>query len=97
MPGDMGEGAGTWQLKAIPVLASSRGCFPLQREQVKALVSRCVAVLQNVPSKLQSCLQERDEAQQRADEALRAKAEVTGQPMGCSGASSLCSPRVPSC
>lgn len=60
----------------------------MQREQVKALVSRCVAVLQNVPGKLQSCLQERDEAQQRADEALRAKAEVTGQPMGCSGAAS---------
>ncbi|XP_032057046.1 sperm-associated antigen 5 [Aythya fuligula] len=45
------------------------------REQVKALVSRCVAMLQSVPGKLRSCLQERDEAQQRADEALRAKAE----------------------
>uniref|UniRef100_A0A493T536 Sperm associated antigen 5 n=1 Tax=Anas platyrhynchos platyrhynchos TaxID=8840 RepID=A0A493T536_ANAPP len=58
-----------------PLRASSRGCFLLQKEQVKALVSRCVAVLQSVPDKLQSCLQERDEAQQRADEALRAKAE----------------------
>lgn len=68
----------------------------MQKEQVKALVSRCVAVLQSVPGKLRSCLQERDEAQQRADEALRAKAEVRGQPVGVLG-SSLCSPRVPSC
>lgn len=54
-----------------------RAAVPLQRLQVRAMVSRCEAVLHSVPAKLQSCLQERDAAQQRADEALRAKQEVT--------------------
>lgn len=54
-----------------------RAAVPLQRLQVRAMVSRCEAVLQAVPGKLQSCLQERDAAQQHADEALRAKQEVT--------------------
>ena len=53
-----------------------RAAVPLQRLQVRAMVSRCEAVLRAVPTKLQSCLQERDAAQQQADEALRAKQEV---------------------
>ncbi|NWR33235.1 SPAG5 protein, partial [Tachuris rubrigastra] len=39
-----------------------------ERNQVRALVSRCQAVLERVPSKLQSCLEERDAMRQRADE-----------------------------
>ncbi|XP_068511752.1 sperm-associated antigen 5 isoform X2 [Anas acuta] len=61
--------------RALRSLQEDQGALAQEKEQVKALVSRCVAVLQSVPGKLRSCLQERDEAQQRADEALRAKAE----------------------
>lgn len=39
-------------------------------------MSRCQALLERVPSKLQSCLEERDAMRQRADEALQAKQEV---------------------
>ncbi|NWI67870.1 SPAG5 protein, partial [Todus mexicanus] len=39
-----------------------------EQEQVMALVPRCQAVLESVPSKLRSCLQERDAMRQRADE-----------------------------
>lgn len=41
-------------------------------------MSRCTAMAWKMPGKLQSCLQEQEEAQQRADESLRAKEEVTG-------------------
>lgn len=41
-------------------------------------MSRCTALAWKMPDKLQSCLQEQEEAQQRADETLRAKEEVTG-------------------
>ncbi|NWZ30199.1 SPAG5 protein, partial [Asarcornis scutulata] len=54
--------------RALQSLQEDQGALAQEREQVKALVSRCVAVLQSVPGKLRSCLQERDEAQQRADE-----------------------------
>lgn len=54
------------------------GAVPLQWERVRALVSRCTAMAWKMPGKLQSCLQEQEEAQQRADESLRAKEEVTG-------------------
>ncbi|XP_035417099.2 sperm-associated antigen 5 [Cygnus atratus] len=60
---------------ALQSLRDDRGALAQEREQVRALVSRCAAALQNVPGKLRSCLRERDEAQQRADEALRAKEE----------------------
>ncbi|XP_035199324.1 sperm-associated antigen 5 [Oxyura jamaicensis] len=60
---------------ALQSLRDDRGALAQEREQVRALVSRCVAMLHSVPGKLRSCLQERDEAQQRADEALRAKEE----------------------
>ncbi|NXG73784.1 SPAG5 protein, partial [Baryphthengus martii] len=39
-----------------------------EQEQVRALVSRCWAVLETVPGKLRSCLEERDVMRQRADE-----------------------------
>lgn len=41
-------------------------------------MSRCRAVLESVPGKLRSCLEERDAMRQRADEALQAKEEVRG-------------------
>lgn len=60
------------------MLSSAWCCLPLQREQARALVSRCRAVLESVPGKLRSCLEERDATRQRADEALQAKEEVGG-------------------
>ncbi|NWS62091.1 SPAG5 protein, partial [Chunga burmeisteri] len=39
-----------------------------EQEQARALVSRCRAVLESVPGKLRSCLEERDAMKQRADE-----------------------------
>ncbi|NXK77029.1 SPAG5 protein, partial [Amazona guildingii] len=39
-----------------------------EREQVRALVAQWQALLERVPSKLQSCLEERDAMRQRADE-----------------------------
>ncbi|NXX61899.1 SPAG5 protein, partial [Scopus umbretta] len=39
-----------------------------EQEQARALVSRCRAVLESVPGKLRSCLEERDAMRQRADE-----------------------------
>ncbi|XP_051491936.1 sperm-associated antigen 5 [Apus apus] len=56
-------------------LQDNQGALDQEREQVRALVSRCQAVLQRVPGKLRSCLEERDAMRQRADEALRAKEE----------------------
>ncbi|KAM9525726.1 sperm-associated antigen 5 [Guaruba guarouba] len=50
-----------------------------EREQVRALASRWQALLERVPSKLQSCLEERDAMRQRADEALQAKQEASRQ------------------
>ncbi|NXC43264.1 SPAG5 protein, partial [Penelope pileata] len=49
-------------------LQEERGALDREREQVRVLVSRCRAMLRDVPNKLQGCLQERDAAQQRADE-----------------------------
>lgn len=48
----------------------------LQREQVGALVPRCQAMLESVPAKLRSCLEERDALRQQADEALQANKQV---------------------
>ncbi|KAM4647966.1 sperm-associated antigen 5 [Amazona ochrocephala] len=50
-----------------------------EREQVRALVAQWQALLERVPSKLQSCLEERDAMRQRADEALQAKQEASRQ------------------
>lgn len=85
------RGALDGEVRAVPAmcathptstqLSSAQGCpVPLQREQVRALVSRCMTALRDVPSKLHSCLQERDAALQRVEEALQAKKEVMGPP-----------------
>ncbi|POI21950.1 hypothetical protein CIB84_014303, partial [Bambusicola thoracicus] len=60
-------------------LQEERGALDGEREQVRALVSRCMTVLRDVPSKLHSCLQERDAALQQVEEALQAKKEVSQQ------------------
>ncbi|XP_027546943.1 sperm-associated antigen 5 isoform X4 [Neopelma chrysocephalum] len=60
---------------AFQRLQDEKGALAQEREQVRALVSRCKAMLERVPSKLKSCLEERDAMRQRADEALRAKEE----------------------
>ncbi|NXG52124.1 SPAG5 protein, partial [Psilopogon haemacephalus] len=39
-----------------------------EREQVRALVPRCQAMLERVPEKVRSCLEERDALRQQADE-----------------------------
>ncbi|XP_035756450.1 sperm-associated antigen 5 [Egretta garzetta] len=56
-------------------LQDEQGALDWEREQARALVLRCRAVLESVPGKLRSCLEERDAMRQRADEALRAKEE----------------------
>ncbi|XP_075025223.1 sperm-associated antigen 5 [Calonectris borealis] len=60
-------------------LEEERRALDTEREQARALVSRCWAVLESVPGKLRSCLEERDAARQRADEALQAKEEASCQ------------------
>ncbi|XP_025903713.1 sperm-associated antigen 5 [Nothoprocta perdicaria] len=60
---------------AFRSLRDDQGALAWEREQLRSLVSRCGAVLQSVPDKLQSCLQEQDALRQRTDEALRAKEE----------------------
>ncbi|NXW47862.1 SPAG5 protein, partial [Nyctiprogne leucopyga] len=53
---------------AFQSLQDEQGALDQEREQTRALVSRCRAVLESVPSKLRSCLEERDATRQRADE-----------------------------
>ncbi|NXJ66757.1 SPAG5 protein, partial [Rostratula benghalensis] len=53
---------------AFQNLQDEQGALFHEQEQVRALVSRCQAVLKNVPDKLRSCLEERDAMRQRADE-----------------------------
>ncbi|NXV88233.1 SPAG5 protein, partial [Calonectris borealis] len=53
---------------AFQSLQDEQGALDQEREQARALVSRCWAVLESVPGKLRSCLEERDAARQRADE-----------------------------
>ncbi|XP_074969091.1 sperm-associated antigen 5 [Phalacrocorax aristotelis] len=60
---------------AFQSLQDEHGALDQEQEQVRALVSRCRTVLESVPNKLRSCLEERDAMRQRADEALRAKEE----------------------
>ncbi|XP_054703564.1 sperm-associated antigen 5 [Grus americana] len=60
-------------------LEEERRALDAEREQARALVSRCQAVLESVPGKLRSCLEERDAMRQRADEALQAKEEASCQ------------------
>ncbi|NXC34909.1 SPAG5 protein, partial [Campylorhamphus procurvoides] len=49
-------------------LQDEQGALTQKREQVRALVSRCKAVLERVPSKLQSHTEERDAMRQQVDE-----------------------------
>nr|XP_021142630.1 sperm-associated antigen 5 [Columba livia] len=60
-------------------LEEERRALDMEREQARALVSRCRAVLQSVPGKLRGCLEERDAMRQREDEALQAKEQVSFQ------------------
>ncbi|NXL56834.1 SPAG5 protein, partial [Chordeiles acutipennis] len=53
---------------ALQSLQDEQGALDQEREQTRALVSRCRAVLESVPGKLRSCLEERDATRQRADE-----------------------------
>ncbi|NXL50554.1 SPAG5 protein, partial [Podilymbus podiceps] len=53
---------------AFQSLQDEQGALAREREQARALVSRCRAVLESVPGKLRSCLEERDATRQRADE-----------------------------
>ncbi|NXK28154.1 SPAG5 protein, partial [Arenaria interpres] len=53
---------------AFQTLRDEQGALSQKREEVRALVSRCRAVLENVPGKLQGCLEERDDMRQQADE-----------------------------
>ncbi|NXJ90093.1 SPAG5 protein, partial [Corythaixoides concolor] len=53
---------------AFQNLQDEQGALDWEREQARALVSRCRAVLESVPGKLRSCLEERDAMRQRADE-----------------------------
>ncbi|NXH79752.1 SPAG5 protein, partial [Edolisoma coerulescens] len=49
-------------------LQDEQGALVQEQEQERALVSQCQAVPESVPSKLQSCLEERDAIRQRVDE-----------------------------
>ncbi|XP_075576219.1 sperm-associated antigen 5 [Pelecanus crispus] len=60
-------------------LEEERRALDAEREQARALVSRCQALLESVPGKLRSCLEERDAMRQRAEEALQAKEEASCQ------------------
>ncbi|XP_054065162.1 sperm-associated antigen 5 [Rissa tridactyla] len=60
-------------------MEKERRALDAEREAVRTLVSRCRAVLENVPGKLQGCLEERDAMRQQAEEALQAKEEASGQ------------------
>ncbi|XP_061326064.1 sperm-associated antigen 5 isoform X2 [Pezoporus flaviventris] len=83
------EGMGAWSRQrllfqgltdaSLQSLRDEQRALAQEREQARALVSRCQALLERVPSKLQSCLEERDAMRQRADEALQAEQEASRQ------------------
>ncbi|TRZ24299.1 hypothetical protein HGM15179_002747 [Zosterops borbonicus] len=58
---------------AFRSLQDEQGALTQEQEQERTLVSQSQAVLESVPSKVQSCLEERDAIRQQVDEALRAK------------------------
>lgn len=69
------------QCHGSATLSSTWCCLPSQREQVRALVYQSHDMLEHVPGKLRSCLEELAAAQERAEEALQAKEEVQGCPV----------------
>ncbi|XP_057893744.1 sperm-associated antigen 5 [Melospiza georgiana] len=58
---------------AFRSLQDEQGALVQEREQERTAVSQCQAVPESAPSKVQSCLEERDAIRQRVDEALQAK------------------------
>ncbi|XP_062363064.1 sperm-associated antigen 5 [Cinclus cinclus] len=64
----------TWSSQSLLFRGLADAAFrSLQLEQERTLVSRCQTVLESVPSKVQSCLEEKDTFRQQVDEALQAK------------------------
>ncbi|NXY63328.1 SPAG5 protein, partial [Callaeas wilsoni] len=53
---------------AFRSLQDEQGALAQEQEQERILVSQCQAVPESIPSKLQSCLEERDAIRQRVDE-----------------------------
>ncbi|NWX60831.1 SPAG5 protein, partial [Promerops cafer] len=53
---------------AFRSLQREQGALTQEQEQERTLVSQCQAVLESAPSKVQSCLEERDAIRQRVDE-----------------------------
>ncbi|NWR98676.1 SPAG5 protein, partial [Motacilla alba] len=53
---------------AFRSLQDEQGALTQEREQERTLVSQCQAVPESAPSKVQSCLEERDAIRQRVDE-----------------------------
>ncbi|NXD50366.1 SPAG5 protein, partial [Corvus moneduloides] len=76
--GAVGTVASTWSSQcplfqgladaAFQSLQDEQGALAQEQEQERALVSQCQAVPESAPSKLQSCLEERDAIRQRVDE-----------------------------
>ncbi|XP_023795001.1 sperm-associated antigen 5 [Cyanistes caeruleus] len=60
-------------------LEKERRALDEEREQIRALVSQSHVLLEHVPSKLQSCLEELAATRKRAEEALQAKEEASCQ------------------
>ncbi|NXQ70181.1 SPAG5 protein, partial [Quiscalus mexicanus] len=53
---------------AFRSLQDEQGALVKEQEQERTLVSQCQAMLESAPSKVQSCLEERDAIRQRVDE-----------------------------
>ncbi|NXD00519.1 SPAG5 protein, partial [Certhia familiaris] len=53
---------------AFQSLQDEQGALVQEQEKERTLVSKCQAVLESVPSKVQSCLEEQDAIRQRLDE-----------------------------
>ncbi|XP_041338719.1 sperm-associated antigen 5 [Pyrgilauda ruficollis] len=60
-------------------LEKERRALDEEREQMRALVSQSCALLERVPGKLQSCLEEVAATREQAEEALQAKEEASCQ------------------
>ncbi|XP_059573311.1 sperm-associated antigen 5 [Alligator mississippiensis] len=71
---------------------TDRRALGQEREQLRALVSRCWSSLDRVGSKLQRCLEERDEARRCQGEALQAKqaGEAVLEELRCHAGARIC-------